>query len=215
MLNDWNEREVKRAETTWGHKFPEYTEDMFEFAMASGKSFLDLACGFGRFLQYLTENYDEPNYIGYDSSESMVERITERFPDYALQIFNHNITDCITHHQDVIMASAVFIHITLSDQQKILNNILKLNPLPKAIIFDINSPSECEIDRLKIKQSDHYERQIKTTKDGSSTFRMTWQSHHSMTRYLINKFVDYNLTIKFYNLRSSQHKVVYMLKRKK
>lgn len=214
MLNDWNDREVKRAETTWGHKFPQYTEDMYDFALANGKSFLDLGCGFGRFLQWLTKRRDDPDYIGYDSSPSMLNRILERYPEYILQIFNHNVTDRITHFQDVVVSSAVFVHITLDDQQKILSNILKLNPLPKAITFDINSPSEHEINRLKIKQSIHYERQIKTTKDGSSTFRMTWQSHHAMTACLLNKFIDYNLTTKFYDLRSGQHKVVYMLIRK-
>lgn len=214
MLNNWNAKEVKRAETTWGHKFPQYTEDMYDFALANGKSYLDLGCGFGRFLQWLTENIDDPNYIGYDSSESMISRILERFPEYVLQILNHNVTDQITHTQDVIVSSAVFIHITLDDQQRILNNILKLNLLPKAITFDINSPNENEIDRLKIKQSIHYERQIKTTKDGSSTFRMTWQSHHAMTTCLLRKFQNYNLTTKFYDLRNGQHKVVYMLRRK-
>lgn len=214
MLNNWNDREVKRAETTWGHKYPQYTEDMYGFALANGKSYLDLGCGFGRFLQYLRNAMTDPDYIGYDSSESMISRILERFPEYVLQVFNHNVTDLITHIQDVIVSSAVFVHITLDDQQKILNNILKLNPLPKAITFDINSPNEYEIDRLKIKQSIHYERQIKTTKDGSSTFRMTWQSHHAMTACLLRKFIDYNLTTKFYDLRSGQHKVVYMLRRK-
>lgn len=216
MLNEWNDKEVKRAETTWGHKIHPYTEDMFEFVMTNGKSFLDLGCGFGRFLGYLTKNSTaEDNYIGYDSSLSMIDRITERFPANILQFFNSDITLPIQHHQETIISSAVFVHITPSDQLKILNNILKLSPLPKAITFDINSPSEFEIDRLKSKQSDHYERQIKTTKDGSSTFRMTWQSHHSMTRNIVKLFTAYDLTIKFYNLRNNQHKVVYMLKRKK
>lgn len=214
MLNNWNEKEVKRAETTWGHKFPQYTEDMYDFAINNGKSYLDLGCGFGRFLQWVTENLDDPNYIGYDSSPSMLNRTLERFPEFALQLFNQSITVPINHPQDVIISSAVFVHITLDDQQKILNNILKLNPLPKAITFDINSPSESAIDRLKIKQSIHYERQIKTTKDGSSTFRMTWQSHHAMTRCLIDKFKSYNLTTKFYDLRNDQHKVIYMLTKK-
>lgn len=214
MLNDWNEREVKRAETTWGHKFPKYTEDMYDFALSNGNSYLDLGCGFGRFLQWLKVKSSEPNYIGYDSSPSMLNRILERFPEYSLQLFNRNVTDRITHIQDMIVSSAVFVHLTPDNQQTILSNILRLNPSPKAITFDINSPSEREIDRLKIKQSTHYERQIKTTKDGSSTFRMTWQSHHAMTRCLITKFKDYNLTTKFYDLRAGQHKVIYMMKRK-
>jgi trans-aconitate methyltransferase len=214
MLNDWNEREALRAETTWGHTLPQYSEDMFNFAICSGGSYLDLGCGFGRFLQYLDNRLCEPNYIGYDSSEAMIVRIKERFPDYDISIFLHNITDPITHPQESIIASAIFIHLTTKDQLKILTNILTLHPLPKAITFDINSPGETEIDRLKNKQTDHFERVLKTTRDGSSTFRMTWQSHHEMTRNLLMNFKSYNLTTKFYDLANNRHKVVYMLEKK-
>jgi len=213
-LNDWNEREVKRAETTWGDTFPAYTLDMFNFAVSSGRSFLDLGCGFGRFLQFLNENREEPDYVGYDSSNSMLERITDRFPDYFIRVFLKQITEPITHPQEVIICSAVFIHLKLEDQQKILNNILDLKPLPKAITFDINSPSEQEIDNLKIKQTESFERTLKTTKDGTSTFRMTWQSHYLMTEKLLKQFKAYNLTTKFYTLKPNRHKVVYLLEKK-
>ena len=214
MLNDWNEREVKRAETTWGDTLPQYSKDMFNFAISSGKSYLDLGCGFGRFLQFLDNNIDEPNYIGYDSSKSMIERIRERFPEYTISTFLHNITDPINHPQESIILSAILIHLTTEDQQTILTNILALRPLPKAITFDINSPCETEIDRLKNKQTDHFERVLKTTKDGTSTFRMTWQSHYTMTEIIIRKFEHYNLTTKFYGLANNSHKVIYMLEKK-
>lgn len=213
-LNDWSEKEVNRAETTWGHKFPPYTLDMFNFALKSGKSYLDLGCGFGRFLQFLTEKVDEPDYIGYDSSGAMISRINERFPDFFIRTFHKDVTTHIAHPQEVIISSAIFIHITLDEQQTILDNILAIRPLPKAITFDVNSPSEVEIDRLKSKQSESFERLLRTTKDGKTTFRMTWQSHYLMTEKLIKQFTSYNLTIKFYDLQSNRHKVVYMLERK-
>ena len=214
MLNDWNEREVTRAETTWGDTLHQYTKDMFNFAICTGHSWLDLGCGFGRFLQFLDANIDEPNYIGYDSSKSMLSRIKERFPEHSTNLFSRNITTPITHNQESIVCSAVFIHITIEDQQKILDNFLALKPSPKAITFDINSPSECVIDRLKNKRTTHYEHQLKTTKDSSSTFRMTWQSHHEMTRNLLMHFKLYSLTTKFYTLPKGQTKVIYMLERK-
>ena len=214
MLNDWNEEEATRAETIWGDSLHPYTRDMFNFAICSGQSYLDLACGFGRFLKFLDRNVDEPNYIGYDSSNAMLARLRASFPDYAITTFNRSITDPISHPQESIIASAVFIHLTLEDQQKILTNISNLHPLPRSITFDINSPCESEIDRLKIKRTNHYSRTIKTTKDGTSTFRMTWQSHHEMTRNLLKTFPLYNLTTKFYDLRINSHKVVYMLEKK-
>lgn len=214
MLNDWNEKEVKRAETTWGHKFPSYTLDMFNFALNAGKSYLDLGCGFGRFLQFLTEKVTEPDYIGYDSSKDMISRINERFPDFFIRTFHKDVTTYITHPQEVITSSAIFIHLTLEEQQLILDNILALQPLPKAITFDINSPSEAKIDCLKIKQTESFERRIKITKDGEATFRMTWQSHYLMTEKVLKQFPNYNLTTKFYDLKQGRHKVIYMLEKR-
>ena len=214
MLNDWNEKEVKRAERTWGHTFPIYTLDMFNFALASGASFLDLGCGFGRFLQFLNENSEEPDYVGYDSSEAMISRISKRFPDFLTRVFHKDITATITHPQEVVVSSAIFIHLTLKEQQSILDNILALKPQPKAITFDINCPNESKLGCLKNKQTESFERRIKITRGGETAFRMTWQSHYSMTEKVLKQFPKYNLTTKFYDLRQGRHKVVYMLSKR-
>ena len=213
-LNDWDDRESKRAEATWGHKLPQYTLDMFNFALKGGESYLDLGCGFGRFLNFLSENANEPDYIGYDSSESMINRIKERFPEYVLRVFPNDVTAPIGHTKNVIISSAVFIHITIEEQKKILKNILKLEPLPKAVTLDINSPSEAEIRRLQGRKSESFERRIRVTRGSDATFRMTWQSHYAMTQRLLKLFASYNLTIKFYSLKPNRHKVVYMLELK-
>lgn len=209
-LNDWNEVEVKHAENAWGNKLPQYTLDMFDFLIANSKSYLDLGCGFGRFLAYLLEKVDEPDYIGYDSSDSMTLRAQERFPELNYRIFLRDITAKITHPQDAILVSAVFIHLPIECQQVILENLKNLHPKPSKITFDINSPNEFTINRMK---EVSYERQIKTTRLGTSKFRMTWQKHDTMTSYLLREFKDYTITVKFYDLSGNQHKVVYFLER--
>ena len=214
MLNDWNLTESARAEATWGDAHPQFLKDMFNFAVCTGSSYLDLGCGFGRFLQFIDTNVDEPNYIGYDSSSAMISRIRERFPNYIISTFERSITEPITHPQESIISSAVLIHLTTKEQRVILTNISTLHPAPRSITFDINSPSEAEIVRLKNKRTTHYERQIKISKTGNSTFRMTWQSHYAMTAQLLSMFPNYNLTIKFYDLKQSKHKVLYMLEKK-
>ena len=213
MINEWNEAESKRAERTWGHKLPQYTQDMFDFAFSKGNTYLDLGCGFGRFLDYLSKKKEDPAWIGYDSSDSMIALIKERFPEYGLRVFQKNVTDPITHPTDVIISSAVFIHITVDDQKKILENISKLSPKPKAITFDINCPPEVQIDRLKIKQIDHFERFITVTPGSKVKFRMTWQSHYEVTKRVLKLFPDYTLTTKFYDLKHKRHKVVYLLEK--
>lgn len=214
MLNDWNDREVKRAETTWGGKIHPYTKDLFNFAVAKGDSWLDLGCGFGRFLEFLDKKFEEIDYIGYDSSESMIERISARFPQYMLQTFCRDITEPISHPKQVIISSAVFIHITVADQIRILKNLVDVHPKPKAIAFDINCPNERTIENMYQQSREFYERRIRTTKDGTSTFRMTWQSHRVMTSRLVKMFPMYQVSLKFYDLRSNQHKVMYFLELK-
>ena len=202
--NNWNKAEVKRAERTWGHKTPQYTLDMFDFAIKDNTSWLDLGCGFGRFLEYLDNIFPDPDYIGYDSSADMVERVQERLRAYAPRIFKHDITTPINNPQMSVICSAVLIHITLEDQDKVLKNIKEINP--KSITFDINSPSE-----KWLLKGEHFERFVKGTE---SSFRMTWQSHYVMTRKVLALFNNYDLTTKFYDVQTNRHKVVYMLKRK-
>ena len=196
-INDWNAEEVQKAEMRWGEKLPPYILEMFHFAAFPKASILDLGCGFGRFLEYLLELNEDPDYIGYDSSPAMIDRITERFPFYSARIFNRDITDPITHKQQSIICSAVFIHNTLETQEKVLQNIKAVSP--DAFTFDINCPSE-----KWLLKSDHFER-------FNAGFRMTWQSHYSMTRKLLDMFPNYSLSTSLYSLPGSRHKAVYKL----
>lgn len=201
-LNIWDKDQVKRAKTTWGHKFPNYLMSMYEFAVTSGGSYLDLGCGFGRFLQYLTSVKQEPDYIGYDSSEDMLEELTATFPYYSSRVFHRSITEPILNKQDVILCGAVLIHLPLTDQDTILKNIKDVSPA--AFTFDINVPNE-----RVIKRRGSFERNIKL--GCCSTFRMTWQSHYDMTEKVITMFSDYLPTIEFYRLNKDQRKVIYKL----
>lgn len=206
-LNNWSKAEVDRAESSWGQKIHPYSKKMFDFLIKDCKSWLDLGCGFGRFLNYLINSVDDldVNYIGYDSSQDMLDRIRQRFPDFAHRTFLHNITDPIVNKQEAILCSAVLIHITLADQNKVLNNILAAKP--KKIAFDINSPDEKYISEV----GDHFERKIKCSE---GLFRMTWQSHYAMTKKVQDMFKNYNYTIDFFNLQQNRHKVIYLLEKK-
>lgn len=209
-INDWNEQQVARAETTWGHTLNSYNEDLFKFAMESGESYLDLGCGFGRFLEYLTLNHPEPfKYYGYDSSESMVARIKERFPEQANNIFCRSITDPIYHMPEVIVCSAVFVHLPLNDQHTILANIAKHLKPPKAITLDINT-----LPLKKISCGDRHQERFITL--GSSKFRMTWQSADDFRTKLSKMFRDYTIKDKHYSLKTPRqhYKTVFFLEHK-
>lgn len=203
QINTWDKQEVDHAERVWGGNTPDYISDMFDFAISSAKSWLDLGCGFGRFLKYLDDRVEDPDYIGYDSSPDMLTRIKENFPHYSPRVFLHNVTDPIVNDQESIICCAVLIHLNSVDQEKILNNIKKSNP--KLITFDINSPAE-----KGMKWDAYFERQIRGSKN---PFRMTWQSHYAMTRKVLQMFNNYKLTVKYYQLSGGRKRVVYFLEK--
>jgi trans-aconitate methyltransferase len=207
-LNNWDEVETLRAESKWGHKIPPYTKDMFDFAIGAGnpeiKSWLDLGCGFGRFLEYLESKVEEPDYVGYDSSVDMINRINKRFPAYSPRVFCRDITKPINNPHSSIICAAVLIHLLIKDQSKILKNVFDKNP--KRFVFDINSPSELW---LKKGQS-HFENHIRGTRNA---FRMTWQSHYEMTKQVLAIFKRYRLSIKFYVVQHNRFKVIYRLEK--
>ena len=198
-INDWNQAQVKRAETTWGQTVPPYSKEMFDFLINNCNSFLDLGCGFGRFLEYLPSTR---NYIGYDSSQAMVRRITRRFPDVKERVFHRSITEPILHRQEGILVSAVLIHLKLSDQNKVLKNLISVQP--KAIAFDINSPSE----KWLSKGGTHFEKII------PPGFRMTWQSHYVMTKKVMEMFSDYHIVTSSYPVNKIRFKFIYKMLRK-
>jgi len=201
-INDWDAKYVKKAERSWGRKFPKYTKDIFNFALDNGDSWIDLGCGFGRFLKFLLARREEPDYVGYDSSPTMIKRIHELYPDYSIRIFLRNITKHVPPFKDVVVSSAVFIHLNQKDQQQILNNISKMKPTPRAIVFDINSYASKEhpkgyfIEEISIRN-----------------FRMTFQDPQPMLRNVKRKFRNYSVSTKKYNLRKGLYKTVFFLKR--
>jgi SAM-dependent methyltransferase len=204
-INQWSKPEVDRAEGSWGKIVHPYSKDMFDFAIADCNNWLDLGCGFGRFLNYLINSKakDDLNYIGYDSSHDMIERIKLNFPDFAHRVFQHDITKPIVNNQQSIVCSAVFIHLSMKEQDMVLSNILATNPLK--VSFDINSPEESTVQKQP-----YFETRIK---GAEGAFRMTWQSHYVMTAKILDKFSGYKLTTKFYVVNKTSKKVLYLLEK--
>ena len=206
-LNLWNEAQVKRAESTWGHTVHPYSEDLFNFAIKSGDSFLDLGCGFGRFLEYLINNHPNKDfeYIGYDSSPEMIERTKERFPDYSSRLFVKDITLPIRHTPKVVISSAVFIHLASPDQVKILKNLSVVNSAV-AIGLDINCLSPSELGKETFTE--------KHLRIGTGTFRMAWQDRETFEKRLVKNFPNFSVSHKAYPLAGGRFKTMFFLTKK-
>jgi len=197
-INNWNEIEVNRAKNTWGTTYPPHIKEMYNFAIKGMNSWLDLGCGFGRFFSYLLKNVEDPSYIGYDSSPSMLEQFSKNFPEFSPLVFNKNITSEICHRQNAIICGAVLIHLTLKDQEKILRNIFNIKP--KKVAFDINCMPNIQ----------HVERIIKGSR---GSFRMTWQSQSNMTKQLMSMFRDYKITTQAHLISKGKYKTIYLMEK--
>lgn len=202
-INVWDAEQVSRAERVWGRKFPPYTREMFNFATTDAKSWLDLGCGFGRFLEFLLTKFDEPNYIAYDSSKDMVNRMNTKFPEFLGRVFVKDITSPITHNQESIVCSAVFIHLTEKEQLKVLKNLRDMTRKPKSIVFDINC---YEMSRYAARS--YFREEI-----SKYNFRLTYQSPNETLKLLNSLFHDYSIKVKKYRMPKRVFKTVFLMTR--
>ncbi len=84
-------------------------EAMLALGDLDGARVLDVGCGFGDFLAYLSDRGIEPEYTGLDICEPMVERCRERFPSGAARFL---VGDALQFEPDepydYVIASGLF-----------------------------------------------------------------------------------------------------------
>lgn len=70
---DWNSEESQTLRFEQLCKIlPQNKEDSF--------SILDYGCGYGAMYEYITKNYPNATYIGYDISEAMIAKAKQKYP---------------------------------------------------------------------------------------------------------------------------------------
>ena len=131
MLNYWDNNVVKKLETDWNRLSDKGMEHMFSLAEGLGDSFIDLGCGYGRFLEFLKKNHTDLEYFGYDSSISMITLAMQRNPGYSFSVAD--ITAplyqwmLVNHYVDVVVCNEVLIHLPIVQQPFLLRNIGRVN----------------------------------------------------------------------------------------
>lgn len=93
----------------------------------NGKSILDYACGTGRLYDLLKREGLTPLYTGYDSSESMIKKAKEKFPDIQ---FTNKVP---SKKADVIVNIDMLQHSDSFDDFK--NKAKDISGLAKKVIF--------------------------------------------------------------------------------
>lgn len=200
-VNDWNEFQADRQYAMWSNRYTDYICDLYDFAIKGGGNWLDLGCGFGRFLKYLLQHKPEADYIGYDSSSAMLDKLKKSFPDYAMRVFERDITEPIVHRAESVICCSVFIHLNFNSQMKILNNLANLSKYTKSIAFDIY--------RSLDGSNKHFDERF-----SKYNFRMTYQSDKVMTTLVKRLFPDFKTEVSPYTFGKGWTRVNYKLTRK-
>lgn len=103
-----------------------------------GKSILDLGCGLGNLVDYLSEKDWKGDYTGWDLSDKMVKICRDRFPDMAFDVMDILNYDGEKRF-DVVVASGLFC-VPLSDETRYHKTIEKMFSLCReAIAFNLIS----------------------------------------------------------------------------
>lgn len=137
-INNWAVKVVNRLERDWNRRPDHTTIGTFEMVSLLGSDFLDIGCGYGRFYEWLVANRKSNfDYIGYDSSEHMIDKAYERNKQYNDVFFVKDITEPFDHEAEIILCNEVLIHLTYDKQIKVLKNINKTNA--KSVVMTIQS----------------------------------------------------------------------------
>jgi len=142
MLNLWSDKVVSRLEHDWNSKNQPGVEETFSMTARLGNSFLDVGCGYGRFYAFLLEKGDKFSYIGYDSSEAMIDKAEAMYNNSDCFIL-HDVTKPFIHSMDVVLCNELFIHLLPEVQEKVLGNINSTKS--KAIVISIQIKDDKDI----------------------------------------------------------------------
>lgn len=146
MTNNWNEVVVNRLERDWNKTKKQGVYETFSIAGSRGSSFLDIGCGTGRFYNFIYKFCDE--YVGYDSSEAMIQKARSKYPDGNFILYD--ITTPFKHDAEVILCNEVFIHLLPELQIKVLDNINKCSA--NTIIITIQTSISPKIEKVGLEK---------------------------------------------------------------
>jgi len=201
-VNNWSVNAVERVEKTWYSKLGGHVEVAFEEVLSDAGPVVDMGCGLGRLVAYAEKKgLSGLEYLGLDGSRAMVTRFRELHPDYADRVSHRNLLRALPgiDTDSTCLCMAVLIHLTLSEQKKVLRNILAANP--KKIVFDLNFRGDgSEIE--------------KTISLDGQPFRMTYNSPETIHKYICSMFGnEYRVSTDDYEVQKGIIKRLYVLNR--
>lgn len=172
-LNVWDTKSVRRLDCAWLALDGADTRTTFELAARLGNSFLDVACGMGRFYGYLLKEKAGPfTYIGLDFSQPMLDLAKERYPEAANRMLASIVHNCFVLHDvtepfpqyqqrwDVVLCNEIFIHLVPEQQHKLVHNLAQI-AWRRAVITvqtraDLTPESPFDVQIIPLKKRRHF-----------------------------------------------------------
>jgi len=122
----------------------------------SGRSVLDIGCGFADFSAFLAQRHERVRYSGVDLSPSMIAKAREKNPEHDLQVMNI-LEEVGNQTHDVVTANGIF-YLLGNDAPQLMRRLVKamFERCREAVIFNslstwatIKEPDEFYADPLE------------------------------------------------------------------
>ncbi len=116
--------------------WPEF--EYFKGYLEKGQDILDVGCGNGRLLELLKEY--NPNYLGIDFSQKLIDQAKKKWPDYNFQIGDALDLSSLSQKFDIVFLIASLHHIPSQKLRiKVLRNVYSvLKPNGKLLMINWN-----------------------------------------------------------------------------
>jgi len=138
---EWHLSKLEEYKKDFDNKFLKYKINLInELKKIDIKNFniVEIGCGNGVFLEYLSKNIEANRYIGFDISKEVIEFDRRYYKNNFLEFYNIDIYDFIKLNMcnnTVFIASGVLMYFT----QEFLENLIRdLKNENKNIIFALN-----------------------------------------------------------------------------
>lgn len=189
-LNVWDEKVAKRLQIDWNKALPFYTEEVFKMVERIGHDYIDLGCGTGRFLNWLSKVKPGMfHYIGFDNSEEMLNLIDNSLITASVRIKKQNITEHIGKFEDfVLLCHEIMIHLNHEDQVKVLRVINDSKVKHSIITFQTNSKIHSSLSTIVSLENSQFINMVQTYTD---IFTMI---EKYMTDYVVTDDMSFHLT---------------------
>ncbi len=109
-------------------------EVLLNIGVENGETVLDYGCGLGALYKYMTNHYDDFNYIGVDINQDFIDKCKQKYPNVKFKKIE-DITDIKSKYDWFIASGAFTVYTPIKDMIKTIKDVFKIVKYGIAINF--------------------------------------------------------------------------------